>query len=145
MYVANFPLTLIWLLVIILHIGCSRRANNLFSANNDKNISVSMLKDSLSPLLRSSCICEEYFDNTVRISKRVNSETELVREQFAENFYGVGQERKSIKVGVWQYFCDNKKVIESFWQEGGVVWIKSYDGKGKLLNVINFGLKEENF
>ncbi|MBN2868777.1 MAG: hypothetical protein JXK08_08910 [Flavobacteriaceae bacterium] len=81
----------------------------------------------------------------IRLSKKFDKETLLVREYYSNNLYAIGKMKLKTKIGLWQTFNDNKKISEEYWLNGKVVWYSYFDSNNKLIKKVNIGIDAENF
>jgi hypothetical protein len=135
----------ITLITLFLIFGCSLN-NELFNVKNPKkNIRLEKLNETVSNFKKESCSCNIYYDSTIRISKKIDENSFLVRDYHSQDFYTIGKLKNNKKIDLWNTYCLNIKVLEEFWSDGNLVWIKKIDSSGKIIETIHIGHETENF
>lgn len=133
------------LTVFVLLTSCSQN-KQLFSLKGpEKGIYLEMLNETVPGSRKESCLCNSYFEQTVRVFKKIDEHTMRSRDYYNQNFYALGEVINGRKVGVWKIYCEDVKVLEEFWIEGNLVWIKKFDSEGGIIETIHLGIEAENF
>jgi len=126
--------------------GCSS-INQIFNSKNiEKNVRLEIVTDeTFSKYKKESCSCDLYFENTIRISKKIDENVSFIRDYHSQDFFTIGRLKNSTRVDIWISYCHDVKILEEFWNNGNLIWIKKFDSSGKIIETIHIGHEAENF
>lgn len=137
----------LYLIFFFITQSCELSNNAFFSKKkNIYNFCITEINTDIDTIFNSSsCSCSFYDNKVIRIMKIENENTLSARDYLGIKIYSVGQLTNGLKTNLWVTFCENNKVIEQFWIEGKLIWVKKFDKKGNLILFINNGHPSENF
>lgn len=121
--------------------------NPLFNSKRlEKGIQLEVTNESITENKRKYCKCDLYYENVIRLSL-YDDKNDLfrIREYLAQDFYSIGKIKDGNKIGLWSTYCKDIKVIEEYWIDGNVIWMKKFDLDGNQIEFLNNGHPAENF
>lgn len=124
---------------------CSCTVNKFFYADKPQTgVNVEEIKEDITSWKRNSCEYDKLYDKTIRLKTIKKGDVFMARDYYSDTFYSIGELRDSVKIGIWKTYCHDLKVIEEFWVNGSVVWMKKNDINGSQIEFLNCGHPLEN-